>query len=77
MLAVNSEYQNTLINDNWRFQELVRRMSNPDGQFIRCSIGTEETLNLTSKEYKLHDKLDEFFKKYYTPSRMTLVVIGA
>jgi len=77
MKAVTSEYQNTLVSDAWRFQELVRRLSNPDAQFIRCSIGNMDSLPVDSQEVDVYSEAKQFFDQYYTPERMSIVIVGA
>ena len=76
--AVNSEYQMDLQKNEWRFIELLRKMSNKASPYHRFSIGNYKTLKLIpeSMNLSLYDELRKFYNKYYSSDKMSLCVIS-
>jgi insulysin len=75
--AVNSEYENDLQSDVWRFLELLRRVSNPAHPFHYFHIGNKNTLkDMPENNINLREQLVKFFKDYYSSHLMTLAVVG-
>lgn len=70
--AVDSEYQNSLTNDSWRFDAAKKqfmRSSHPNSKF---NIGCVETLDIPN----IRDKVMSFYNNYYSSHLMKLVVVG-
>lgn len=73
--AVNSENDKNLNNDNWRQHQLIRSLSNPRHPFSKFGTGNKATLGGIEAQI-LHQKIKNFYKKYYVPENMKLVVQG-
>jgi len=73
--AVNSENDKNLNNDNWRQHQLIRSLSNPRHPFSKFGTGNKSTLGGIEAQI-LHQKIKNFYKKYYVPENMKLVVQG-
>lgn len=72
MKAVDSEFNQALQNDAWRFYSLLLTESNPDSLFNRFNIG-----NLISlKKEGIRDELLAFHKKWYSSNIMKLCVVS-
>lgn len=73
--AVNSENDKNLNNDNWRQHQLIRSLANPRHPFSKFGTGSKSTLGSIEGQV-LHQKIKNFYKKYYVPENMKLVVEG-
>ena len=72
--AVHNEYENALVEDQWRFHELLRNLANKKSLFNHFSIGNKQRLNTSSHD--ITKELNEFFNKYYSSHIMHLVIYG-
>ena len=70
--AVDSEYQNSLTNDEWRFEAAKTQFMRNEHPFSKFSMGCEETLNIPD----IRAKVLSFYNKYYSSHLMKLVVVG-
>ena len=70
--AVNNEYENDLVSNGWRFQELLRDLANENSSFRHFTIGNSEKLDV--KKFDITRELQVFFEKYYSSHIMTLVI---
>lgn len=73
--AVHSEYQSRLKDDSQRNYSVFKQLMNPEHPGSRFFIGSLETLSDT-KESKIRDDLIDFYQRYYSANRMTLVILG-
>jgi insulysin len=73
--SVNSENDKNQNQDNWREHQLIKNLSNPNHPFNRFNTGNNYTLNQLDPE-TLNRRLLNFYKKYYTPQNMKLVVLA-
>ena len=73
--AVNSEFEKDLNADLYRKYEVIKSLANPDHPFSRFSIGNYKTLRDDVKPEVLNTKLKEYFKNYFKPEAMKLVVV--
>ena len=73
--AVNSEHEKNINQDNWRQQQIIRTLSNPNHPFNMFSTGNKSTFKKINPKL-LHKKLNEFYIKYYVPSNMRLTIIS-
>jgi insulysin len=73
--AVSSENDKNLNNDNWRQHQLIRSLANPHHPFSKFGTGNKATLGSIEGQI-LHQKIKNFYKKYYVPENMKLVVQG-
>ena len=73
--AVNSENDKNLGNDNWREHQLIRSLANPKHPFSKFGTGNKYTLGSVEGQI-LHQKIKNFYKKFYVPENMKLVVQG-
>ncbi|SFX77755.1 insulinase family protein [Marinospirillum alkaliphilum] len=72
--AVNSEWSGTLQDDARRRLSALRQAFNPEHPASRFSAGNRETLDINNPA--LREAMLDFHQQYYTPDRMTLVVLG-
>ncbi len=70
--AVDSEYQSKLQEDAWRNMDTLKQAVNPKHPYSRFSIGNNETL----PNETVRPALMEFYQKYYSSDRMSVVIIG-
>lgn len=70
--AVHNEYENFLLNDQWRFQEVLRNLANKDSIFNHFQIGDNQ--HLKSKNISILLEITKFFKEFYSAHKMHLVV---
>jgi insulysin len=73
--AVNSENDKNLNNDNWRRHQLIKSLANPRHPYSKFGTGNKETLGSIEGKI-LHSKIERFYKKYYVPANMKLVLQG-
>ncbi|KAL4481904.1 hypothetical protein ABPG74_007993 [Tetrahymena malaccensis] len=69
--AVNSEFINTLSNDNWRLQYVLTFISKPDTPYSKFTCGSNESL--ISDKFNLIEELRAFNDKY-SADLMSLVL---
>ncbi|KYN43148.1 Insulin-degrading enzyme [Trachymyrmex septentrionalis] len=76
--TINSEYENNLADDSWRFCQLIRSTASSDHPFSKFDIGNRETLDTIPKQkgINVRNKLLEFYEKYYSANIMSLCVCG-
>ena len=72
---LNIENERNINNDNWRQNQLIRSLANPHHPFSKFGTGNKLSLS-TINSKTLHQKLKNFYKKYYVPENMKLVVQG-
>jgi insulysin len=72
---LNNENERNINNDNWRQNQLIRSLANPHHPFSKFGTGNKLSLS-TINSKTLHQKLKNFYKKYYVPENMKLVVQG-
>mgnify|MGYP005846471437 CR=1 FL=1 len=70
--AVDSEHSKNHNSDAWRFNRMIRLISNEDHPYSKFSTGNLETL----KKSNIRDELIKFYKKYYSANLMKLSVIS-
>ena len=58
--AVNSEHEKNINQDNWRQQQIIRTLSNPNHPFNMFSTGNKSTFKKINPKL-LHKKLNEFY----------------
>lgn len=73
--AVNSEYQMQMQNDQFRINEVINDVTNPDHPFHRFTVGSLDTLKDGSGG-TLRDRLLAFYTTHYSARNMKLVVMG-
>ncbi len=73
--AVNSENEKNLNQDNWREHQIVKTLANPKHPFHRFNTGNNNTLR-TVDLITLNKRLNAFYKRYYIPNNMKLVVLS-
>lgn len=76
--AVNSEYEENVPKDGWRFLQLEKHISKKSHPYNKFSIGNTKTLSTTPKEkgIDIRQELLKFHKKWYSANIMTLVILG-
>ncbi|OMJ90452.1 hypothetical protein SteCoe_7150 [Stentor coeruleus] len=68
--AVDSEYNKNILDDNWRFYQILKdSMNSPYNHF---GLGCSKTLDIEG----IRDKVIEFYEKYYSSNVMSLVLYG-
>jgi secreted Zn-dependent insulinase-like peptidase len=72
--AVNNEYENDLNSNEWRFQELMRTLADPQSAFNHFCIGNRDTLKINSERGNLKNIMIEFYEKFYVSSKMHLFI---
>ncbi len=73
--AVDSEYQSKRKSDGRRQFDVLKTLTNPDHPFSKFSVGSLETL-ADKPNAPVRDALLAFYDRYYSATRMTLVVLG-
>ena len=71
--AIESEHSKNINNDYSRIFHLVGLISNENSMINKFSTGNLNTL----KKPGVRDKMIEFYKKYYTSSNMSVVVVSS
>lgn len=76
--AVDSENKKNLQNDQWRFHQLEKSLSNPKHPYCHFSTGNLDVLKIQpeSRGINVRDKFIEFYNKHYSANLMKLVVLG-
>lgn len=76
--AVNSENDKNLQNDNWRFHQLEKSLSNPDHDYNKFGTGNKYTLETRTKilGYDVRTELLKFHDSNYSANLMGLTVLG-
>ena len=72
MKAVDSEFNQSLQSDAWRFFSLLQENSNPESTLHRFNCGNIESL----KQEGIRDALLGFHKKWYSANIMKLCVVS-
>lgn len=68
--AVDSEYNKNLLDDNWRFYQILKdSMNSPYNHF---GLGCSKTLGIEG----IREKVIEFYEKHYSSNVMSLVLYG-
>lgn len=67
--AINAEHLKNIRNDDWRENELLKITSN-NKYFKKFGTGSNETLNVENIDVYVR----EFFNKYYSSDKMTLII---
>jgi insulysin len=77
--SVNSEYQKNLQLDNSKKDHVFRALSHPNSFYHRFRTGNNYTLLEYSKlnNLNLTTLVENYFKEYYVPNNMKLVIIGS
>lgn len=74
--AVDSEFRARIKNDQRRLLDVVKEVTNPEHPFSKFTVGSLSTLLGGRGEQALRQDLLDFYEKYYSANRMSLVVIG-
>lgn len=76
--AVNSEFNNTKSNDSWRINQISISELNDKSILNKFTIGNTKSIEKAAKKKNLNlrNEAYKFYKKYYKPSVMTLVVLS-
>ncbi|XP_011869711.1 PREDICTED: insulin-degrading enzyme-like [Vollenhovia emeryi] len=76
--AIHSEYEMHLMDDTQRLYRMLQLSLRPDHPYSKFDSGNKETLNILPKKRGVHvrNRLLEFHKKYYSASRMALLIIS-
>lgn len=76
--AVNNEYQNDLQKNDWRFQELLKKLANKESPYHRFSIGNIKTLKTipASQNISVYDELKNFYNTHYSANKMQVCLIS-
>ena len=72
MNAVESEYRARIKDENRRILDATRQLINPEHPYNQFTVGSLSTLSSPSTR----DDMLDFYQRYYSASRMTLVVVG-
>lgn len=72
MNAVNSEHNNNILNDSWRFQQLLKTITKKNHKFNHFGTGCLETLNIPD----IVNHVKDFYKKYYSSDNMALTIVS-
>mmetsp|Transcript_7239 Transcript_7239/g.13383 ORF Transcript_7239/g.13383 Transcript_7239/m.13383 type:complete len:941 (-) Transcript_7239:109-2931(-) len=72
ILAVNSEHEKNVYDDNWRLNRLVELMAGQAHPFSHFSTGSVDSL----KSENLSKEVQKFFNRFYKAPNMRLVVLG-
>ena len=72
MNAVESEYRARIKDENRRILDATRQLINPEHPYRQFSVGSLDTLSSPS----IREDMLDFYQRYYSASRMTLVVVG-
>jgi insulysin len=80
LLAVDSEYSNSLTSDNWRQFQLSKHLSNPNhpyskfgcGNYFTLTSGGDRKVGLPSSGSSPRPSLLEFWERYYHASNFAL-----
>ena len=70
--AVNSEYQNSLTNEHWRNNAVLKELCNKNHPISQFSMGNLKTLNIPN----IREHVIDFYNKYYSSHLMKLVIVG-
>ena len=70
--AVESEYRARIKDENRRVLDATRQLIHPEHPYRQFTVGGLQTLSSPSTR----DAMLDFYQRYYSASRMTLVVIG-
>ncbi|KAJ2694170.1 metalloprotease [Coemansia sp. RSA 1285] len=78
VIAVDSEFKNSLRNHIWRFQSLSYLLSNTEHPFSLFDMGNIETLKVAANQanVSLADEVRKFYDTYYSASIMKLAIVG-
>lgn len=71
-LAVDSEYNMGLSNENERLDAVLKQLANPLHPFSRFSVGSTATLPGGNKSDALRQTAIQFYSTFYTLNRMNL-----
>lgn len=72
MKAVDSEFNQSLQSDAWRFFSLMQENCNPEGLLNRFNCGNIESL----KQEGIRESLLDFHKKWYSSNIMKLAIVS-
>ncbi len=70
--AVESEYRTKIKDENRRILDATQQLINPEHPYHQFTVGSLSTLSSPS----IRDDMLSFYQRYYSASRMTLVVVG-
>ncbi|XP_043479805.1 insulin-degrading enzyme-like isoform X2 [Leptopilina heterotoma] len=76
--AVHSEFEENLLNDDWRLEQLDKFSANPQHPYSYFNIGNRVSLEIIPrmKDINLSEELENFYKKWYSANIMSLCVVG-
>jgi insulysin len=77
--SVNSEYEKNLQLDSQRRDHILRRFARKGSFYSQFRTGNINTLKKYCEENKinLRNRVHEYFKKFYVPSNMKLIIYGS
>ena len=70
--AVDSEHNKNILSDEWRQQDILRKMAKNKSPYSTFSTGNLETFDVPN----LYSYLKLFYDKYYSSDIMTLVIVS-
>jgi len=78
IFAVNNEYQIDLQKNEWRFMELLKKLSNKENPYHRFNIGNYKTLKTIPESMNLsvYDELRTFYETHYSSEKITVCVVS-
>uniref|UniRef100_A0A8R1TWN1 Insulin-degrading enzyme n=2 Tax=Onchocerca TaxID=6281 RepID=A0A8R1TWN1_ONCVO len=76
--AVDSEFSNSLFNDQWRILQVERSLSKPSHDYGKFGVGNRTTLLVDALKNGIEPRkaLLEFHKTYYSSDIMSFAVLG-
>uniref|UniRef100_A0A915PZQ4 Insulin-degrading enzyme n=1 Tax=Setaria digitata TaxID=48799 RepID=A0A915PZQ4_9BILA len=76
--AVDSEFSNSLFNDQWRMLQVERSLSKPSHDYGKFGTGNRTTLMVEALKNGIEPReaLLEFHKTYYSSDIMSLAILG-
>lgn len=75
-LNVNSEYINSYETDEEKLNKIIKVNSRKDGPFYQLTVGNFETLRVSKTKNEFVETIKRYYKTYYKPKDMKLVVQG-
>lgn len=73
--AVESEYRARIKDEDRRVLDATQQVLNPDHPFRKFTVGSLSTLTSTASR-DVRDDMMAFYQRYYSASRMSLVLVG-
>ena len=74
LFAVDSEFTNAQSEEQWHYQESIRKCANPKNPFSRFNMGSLSTLPLSQLQ-EVTSAAKHFYGAHYTADRMHLMLV--